>query len=412
MRIVTRGGPDAGDTRPRDDGAVALVVAVTLVVLLGISAFAITFGAAYTNRQRLQTAADAAALAAAGYLAEQPGGCATMTSAHPSAVLYVTRVLDGSYGDADIRPLPPTCNAEGRVEVGYTASATTPVGLGAVLGQGDIDVTATATAEVGVASEVTGVLPYAICSANLPASLPTGPIRIDYPATLPALPEPIILTPGFPDPGCQGDPAPASWWVTTCPDGATGKAALDANTRNGCADPVSAVDGQRAVAGDPVALSGLLAAACPPAPGSDQDCLATEPGQLIDPVADEDIWRAWEDIIKGSDPARVLFPVFCGEPRCTPSASGQQYPIMGFASAWVCAFHWKGRPPSHSADDVGSGGPSACAGTQNVDEIPGEEGFLILAFDTIQVGDTVTPADCGLGDGTCDFGVRMTRLVE
>ena len=46
-----------------DDGAVAVLVAVLLVVLLGMAAFAVDAGALYSERRQMQTAADAAVLA-------------------------------------------------------------------------------------------------------------------------------------------------------------------------------------------------------------------------------------------------------------------------------------------------------------------------------------------------------------
>jgi Flp pilus assembly protein TadG len=46
-------------------GATAVVVALLLVPLLGFAAIAVDIGAVYAERARLQTAADAAALAVA-----------------------------------------------------------------------------------------------------------------------------------------------------------------------------------------------------------------------------------------------------------------------------------------------------------------------------------------------------------
>jgi Flp pilus assembly protein TadG len=57
-RPVGVGGPRS------DEGAVAVIVAVAVVMLIGLIALAVDFGAMYQERRMLQTAADAAALAA------------------------------------------------------------------------------------------------------------------------------------------------------------------------------------------------------------------------------------------------------------------------------------------------------------------------------------------------------------
>ena len=58
---------------PRDDrGVAAIMTVILLVVLIGMAAFAVDLGAAYTNKRQLSIGADAAALAAAKSYATQP----------------------------------------------------------------------------------------------------------------------------------------------------------------------------------------------------------------------------------------------------------------------------------------------------------------------------------------------------
>jgi Flp pilus assembly protein TadG len=57
----------------REDGAVLVVVALTMAVLLGFSALVIDMGALYLEKSRLQSALDAAALAGAQELPDTAG---------------------------------------------------------------------------------------------------------------------------------------------------------------------------------------------------------------------------------------------------------------------------------------------------------------------------------------------------
>jgi len=53
-------------------GATAIVVAISLIILIGFLAFAVDIGHLFVARNQLQNAADAAALAGASYLSPQP----------------------------------------------------------------------------------------------------------------------------------------------------------------------------------------------------------------------------------------------------------------------------------------------------------------------------------------------------
>jgi Flp pilus assembly protein TadG len=65
--------------RRGEDGQVLIVVVVTMIALLGMCAFALDLGNWYVNRQKVQAAADAAALAAAAHV--PAGGCTNARSA-------------------------------------------------------------------------------------------------------------------------------------------------------------------------------------------------------------------------------------------------------------------------------------------------------------------------------------------
>ena len=63
-----------------DDGAIAVIVALLLVVTVGIAAFTTDFGSAYVSKRQLQSAADAGSLAAAQELGKYSGTCASVST--------------------------------------------------------------------------------------------------------------------------------------------------------------------------------------------------------------------------------------------------------------------------------------------------------------------------------------------
>ncbi len=95
-----------------DSGATAVVVAVMIVVLLGLGAFAIDAGALYSERRSLQGAADAGALAGVQELPGSPStaaGAAVTFAGRNVAGLGVTdptitaRVIDGTQVECVVR---------------------------------------------------------------------------------------------------------------------------------------------------------------------------------------------------------------------------------------------------------------------------------------------------------------------
>lgn len=126
-------------SRPRGErGAVSLVVAFMMVVLCLCAAFVTDFGIAYMNKRQVQTAVDAAVLAAGKVYANQPGGC---TALRDSTSLRAA--ADQAADDLRRANLPGTatasadaafnvvlaCTASG-LTVDYAVSMDSPVGLG------------------------------------------------------------------------------------------------------------------------------------------------------------------------------------------------------------------------------------------------------------------------------------------
>ena len=128
-------------------GSAAVLVALLLVPVLGFTAIAVDVGAMYAEKARLQTAADAAALAVARDCAR--GSCGDMQATAQDLV-------DANLGDATADP-PVLGSAPARVTV--TGSTPTEHWFAPVLGHDATQVEATATVAWGGPSRGVAVLP-------------------------------------------------------------------------------------------------------------------------------------------------------------------------------------------------------------------------------------------------------------
>ncbi|MGY1635990.1 pilus assembly protein TadG-related protein [Geodermatophilus sp. SYSU D00742] len=154
LRAVAGTGPRGGRTTVRgrladERGASAVLIALLLVPLLGFTAIAVDIGALYAEKARLQTAADAAALAVAQDCAR--GACGDMQATAQSMV-------DANTGGADAAP-PVLASDPHRV----TVSGRTPQEhwFAPLIGHDATTVSATATVAWGGPSGGTAVLPLA-----------------------------------------------------------------------------------------------------------------------------------------------------------------------------------------------------------------------------------------------------------
>lgn len=152
--------------RRRDErGAVAILVALLAVVLLGISAFTVDFGMAYVTKRQLSSASDAAALAADMVYKSDYKGLCTVPGNDPKSPaaanvnvraaaeaaaddLFIQNFPSGSASDGSITDL--SCKGTG-VQVTYTASGQSSSPLGPLLGgSGTITTAGTAAAAYSV----------------------------------------------------------------------------------------------------------------------------------------------------------------------------------------------------------------------------------------------------------------------
>ena len=152
-----------------DDGAVAVIVAITALLLFGIGALAVDLGNAYSRRREAQTTADLAALAGGQSL---PDSCAAFAAAvkylhdnpvsddsgAPADFSNVTdeQLADGNLANGEVQvqngaglamPACPTSTAARRIKV-VVPGRNVAFGLANALGFSSTDVSASATAGI------------------------------------------------------------------------------------------------------------------------------------------------------------------------------------------------------------------------------------------------------------------------
>jgi Flp pilus assembly protein TadG len=128
----------------RRRGSVASLVAITLPVLIGVSALGLDAGLLYVQRRQAQTAAEGIATAAAYQL--------YLSSSNTSGASAAAKALATHYGvSSPTISIPPTsgtyANKSGYVQVSVTTSS--PRLFSAIWGAGSMSVAASATARAG-----------------------------------------------------------------------------------------------------------------------------------------------------------------------------------------------------------------------------------------------------------------------
>lgn len=142
------------------DGAFAPIAALVMVGLLGFGALAIDMGYNYYNRNKLQVAADSAALAGASQLSEYPDTTLivseaqtyaqnNMSAAQYGTVLASTDIVAGNW-DPDTRTFTPALDPVNAVQTTTrredTVGNPVPAFLGGILGFNDYDIVTSAIA--------------------------------------------------------------------------------------------------------------------------------------------------------------------------------------------------------------------------------------------------------------------------
>lgn len=140
--------------RRNERGAVTYLVAGALVAVMGFGALVLDAGRLYIERLHLQTVAEAAALAGAGRLPDNPH------NAYAQALAMVHAHLDQAGVDAeiDIAPDAQTIRVELHTDVDMT--------LARVLGFPQREVAAAAAARVAKVGGVSGAVPLGVLEQN------------------------------------------------------------------------------------------------------------------------------------------------------------------------------------------------------------------------------------------------------
>lgn len=397
-----------------------VLVALLTTAMLGMLAFTADFGLAFANKRQLQTAADAAALGAAGVFAtSQKHSCSDVLSdksvaANAEATAKVSQNAPAG-GTAALTTYTASCAGNG-IEVAATVTGTSPNFFGKVLGRtSDYQLERTATTVVEAATGAgSSVRPMAICSADLPSTVTSGT------AFLLHLPGDGLSPPGT----CPIPPNSGNWWTLDCPnegndDGAVnngaGNSGLVDQIKYGCSEPVTIVPGQGTATGN--TLNSILQTACPSVSTAEPYmCLGGDPGQP-DAGKVEDSWKYLID-----NRYESLIPVFCApspglcdHSSVTGTGTNAIFPVHKFVGVTVCGYHFgKQSSKQYAATLSGAGDLCSPAATElaNIDSGKSDDDrYLVLVFLNVQVSGSTTPSTCKLGD-PCDTGVRQVRMIK
>src|SRR3954454_16372767 len=240
-------------TRPRsprqdERGAVAVLVAVLMLVLIGVLAFVSDLGMAYANQRRLQNGADAAALDVGRMIALKaaPADCPAMASAYNTA--SSRQVASGIFAksvaaDASLAPgqagFLVDCQQVGAnlstLVVKVKGEQRSPTFFGGIFGADGVSVAGTSRVVVGPLGTVVGLRPFAICEA--------------FADTVRANPGTTFVVPVTQaNAGCGA--APGNWAMMDFDGGANATGDMKAWIAHGYDEPVS-VTAPLTIDGDP-----------------------------------------------------------------------------------------------------------------------------------------------------------------
>lgn len=401
--------------RSRDDGergAVAVLVAVSSVLIFVLAAFSVDFGMAYVSKRDLQKGADSAALAAASEIIKRTNptqNCAAIASRFVSDAAFRNAVIakadayatTNDFLNSQRQDIQVRCSADNkRVEVFYAHQGSTPGLFDAVIGGGDLVASRDATADVFVRDQGTGLRPYFICdgdlNARLKATLATGGyVAIRYPSL---------------DANCSF--YNGNWYTSDCPDDGN-NGTLDENTRNGCLSSVGVViDQTTAPPPTQAQINAAVVSACTDAtsanPSADPArCLVANPGN----VAANTVVQAWNYLLTLPGIALPTFRQTWNDyataqiTRCRTGGNNGCYPIEAIAAVKVCAYKWGNNKTGKASDTT------ACPGINSLVFPNDNDNYLYLRLVNLQYSGSSSPGGCPVG-GNCDLGGRGTRLID
>lgn len=387
-----------------EHGAVALTVALLMVVLVGIGAFTVDFGASYVSSRQLQIGSDSAVLAAASEYGKKVGDCTTLsgnstlrTTVEGTAAAYRLQNRAASTGSITSVACSPDMLS---LDITYSSAGSTASFLGGVFGHtSGYDTTKTATARVSIPPGAIGVRPYALCGSFLPAVDPNAPSQV-FQMQLPSAANSL----------CPGAATSGNWWSIDCPEASSNSSSyLGVATQNGCTSPINIVPNQAPRTGD--VLRNYLVNSCP---AISSTCLGANTGNL----GSTPILQAWTSLVQ--ERKHILLPVFCGTPTpcdtaAVVNAGGNNaiYPVQSLAGVIVCGYHFGTNNDQNSAAIPMDGECGTPYNNANLTAATGtnQDNYLLLRLVNVQTTGGSGPPQCALGDTTCDHGARTISLI-
>lgn len=395
--------------RSRDDGAITIIVAVSMLALILVTAFVTDFGLAYYTKRQLQTGADGAVLAAGNYYAAQTGtSCDTIRTAGTStAQTIANRVGNHNVSDDANQTYSDQCLGSGlALETYFSHTATRATLFGAMVAR-QITTGRDAKSQVRVPPGVAGLRPYMICVPNAQSLRAAGTTAIQ-----------VVYFPGT---GCGS--TPGNWFPVECPKPDDGNSDQDLadNTFAGCSQSIYAVDTnaspQTTPPSDatPAVIQSREVAQCASEPKTSSSGLPGNPGppQVLQTGAclvgdtgnnmtSNPVSTAWTSLLDKI----IVLPLF-DQATVHNKGSNTWYPVAGFISVQVCGYQWQGNGKSV----VQRTGTSPDCKNAVQPPTPTQPDYLLLRYTNIVFGGSSSPSTCRLGDPTCDFG-RSVFLTQ
>jgi len=212
-----------------DGGAAMVMVAASMIVIMGAAALTVDIGNGYRIRRSLIPATDAGALAAAQDFADitnPQNGCTNGT-----AQSFV--VSNEANVDVPVTCTPFTYSGGQQGRVTVTATHNVNTWFAAVIGSGDYSVSSTSTAVWGPPASVTGLRPIGLCIDGSSALQNI----VDNPPTTETV---IVVNYSKDQPDdCGGSSIPGNWGTVDFDGGANSNADTKDWIENGYPDPVT-----------------------------------------------------------------------------------------------------------------------------------------------------------------------------
>lgn len=361
----------------REDGAVAVMVALFAVILIVVAAFTTDFGMAYAQGRALSTGADSAALAVAHtkYLSAMANPKLTCSDlkvlsaadeALARAQVRANKPFNEVIQDADVATtLDCVGTSSGTLQVTVAVNHTSGPILGGVLGASPMNVGRQAVAIMGVGNQVGGLEPLALCTDQAKAIIAS--VTVGTPPTYPV--QKVSLSKVWGGTSLCGDSAggAGNWGWLQFPGQGTGEKELGDMITSGYSGTLT-----------------LDTSATPPS-----YTIGGTPGNKANGTPVQNGLKAIMD-------TPVTFPIY-GSGTIDKSGNNATYKVIGFLSVKVCGYN--------SGSKLVQG---AC-----YDSSPA----LALTGDDMQVqyvnyidADKIK-LTCAIGDPTCAFNSYMTTLV-